>query len=441
MNAEATTQLRHLRRNLILFAADYIIFGASIALISPSAVIPDFVSLLTDNEAIIGLSGSLFHLMWLLPQLLFAQIISRRSRRKPFMSFTVVPFRISMGIMAALIALLGGDQPTGILFTFLSFYILFAVGDGLVTIVWVDLLGNTLPPRWRSMLFMVAQIGVAIATLGSREVVRHLLGPNGPAFPQNYALLFGIATVGFVIGGVCLVLLREEESGIPIEPGPPMRQYLAYLGTVLRSDRDFRVYIAIRVLFDLTTMSVPFYVIFGIGVLKLERDVLIGDSILIGTVGTSLASLLVGWVSRRSGSRAVIRLMGIGSLLHPALALLSIFAGPPALYASLFLNGAIHAAFAPGYFDWLITHAQPDRRPIYIGLANTISAVSYFSPFFGGIILERTSYTALFALSASLALIGLVVSIFLSEPRLRAAPALSGITVSAEPAEANAPIA
>jgi predicted MFS family arabinose efflux permease len=133
--------------------------------------------------------------------------------------------------------------------------------------------------------------------------------------------------------------------------------------------------------------------------------------------------------------------MGIGSLLHPALALLSVFAGPPALYASLFLNGAIHAAFAPGYFDWLITHAQPDRRPIYIGLANTISAISYFSPFVGGLILERTSYTALFAISALLALIGLVVSIFLSEPRLRPAPVLPGITVSAESAEASAPAA
>src|SRR5581483_6415063 len=136
--------------------------------------------------------------------------------------------------------------------------------------------------------------------------------------------------------------------------------YLAYLGKVLRHDGDFRRLMLTRILFDLTTMAVPFYIVFGTIELKLQREAVVGDSILIGTLGTTVASVLIGWLCGRSGSRAVIRLSGVASLLHPLLALVSISAGQPALYATFFLFGFVNASTAPGYFDWIITHAPPD---------------------------------------------------------------------------------
>ncbi len=414
-------QPRHLKRNFILILLDYVFFGAAYSLVSPQTVVPDFVSRLTSSELIIGLSGSIYQFAWLVPQLLFAQIISRSTRRRPYMSRTVVPLRMSMGVMSALIALSGPDSHTNILITFLSFYALFAMGDGLVTVVWADMLASSIPEHWRGILFSLGQVGVAFSTLGTREIVRHLLGSSGPAFPQNYALMFGIATAIFIVGAFSLVMTRDEDHGMPVEPGPPMRQYLAYLGTLLRSDRDFRQLTIVRLLFDLTAMGLPFYVVVGANELKLHHDTVVGDSILLATVGTTCASILMAWLSRQSGSRAVIRLSGLACILHPGLALLSLTMGQPALYLAFAFAGAVNAAIAPGYFDWIITHAPPDRRPIYVGLANTISAVSHLAPFLGGFILTLTSYPVLFGLSAFLALLGLFSSLFLSEPRQRLA--------------------
>src|SRR5258708_27412601 len=109
----------------------------------------------------------------------------------------------------------------------------------------------------------------------------------------------------------------------------------------------------------------------------------------------------------------------IACCLHPALALLSFSGGQPALYAAFFLIGFLSSATVPGYFDWVITHAPPDRRPIYVGLTNTISAVSHLAPLLGGIILTVTgaSYVALFGLALLLAIGGLVASLQLEEPR------------------------
>src|SRR5258708_38755509 len=96
---------------------------------------------------------------------------------------------------------------TAILGFFLTAYMLFAVGDGLITVVWADLIGGMVPERWRGVLFAGGQIVVAVATLGTRAVVEHMLGPSGPPFPQKYAQVVGIAAAMFLIAGEYLMAL------------------------------------------------------------------------------------------------------------------------------------------------------------------------------------------------------------------------------------------
>jgi MFS family permease len=83
-------------------------------------------------------------------------------------------------------------------------------------------------------------------------------------------------------------------------------------------------------------------------------------------------------------------------VLEAAFALLSYLGlGQPALYATFFLMGVVSGTIFPSYFDWMITHAPPHARPIYIGLTNTISAVSNLAPVLGGLLLQLTARPAL----------------------------------------------
>lgn len=418
-------QYQHLRRNFSLFLVDYIIFSSALAMIGASTVVPDFVKRLTTDPHIIGFSGSLFSFFWLVPQLFMAQIINRLARRSVILHWFAVPLRLFFIILAILMFV--SSDSTLILIAFLIAYGLFAMGDGLLTLAWADLLGSTMPNRARSTLFMIGQLSVAIAVLGSREVVRRLLAPDGPPFPQNFAYLFAIAGVIFVVAGICLANIKDEKVVATHTPGPSIRELLPYLKTLLRTDKDFRIFARTRVLFDLATMAIPFYIVYGENVLKLNSENAVGDSILALTIGSAIGSLIFGWLSHRSGSRAVIRVSGCAIVLHPLLALSSTYLGVPALYAVFLVLGFVGASTTPGYFDWIITQAPDDRRPIYLGLTNTISAISNLAPVVGGIILGAlftvfsvsSSYWILFILAAGMAFMGLISSLSLSEPRKR----------------------
>jgi MFS family permease len=445
----APTRYRHLRRNFALFLLDYIAFGVAFSLVaSGGAVIPSFVSQLTDSKQLIGLAGAMYTFCWLVPQLLMAQAVNRGTRRKPFVR-PVVPFRLAFVAMALIIAANppGGSGMT--LAVFLGVYWFFAAGDALITLVWGDMLGSSVPHHLRGVMFGIGQFGVAMGALGTSTLARWALGPSGLPFPQNYALLFGVAGALFVIGGIGLMLIIEEEVGEPVEPGPPLREYVPYLLNILRHDRGFLRFTRTRLLIDLAMMAAPFYVIFAVSMLGLRSDIVVSDSIILIQLGSASGAVLMGWISRRSGSRAVIILAAAFIVLEPSLALVSYLGGGQvALYMCFYMLGAFHSVAIPSYFDWIITHSPPSRRPIYIGLTNTISAVSSLAPFLGGTLLQLTAqhpapanwpllpqlfggqpmawtaYPLLFGTAIALALAGLISARALHEPRQRAAEAL-----------------
>jgi MFS family permease len=415
-----------------MFFADYLLFGIAYALTSPSAVVPEFISQLTTDERIIGLAGSMSTLVWLAPQLLFSQFVTRGTRRKPFI-YVSPTMRTMIPLLAILIAVFGGP-PINTAAILISFFItsgLFWIGDGLVTIAWADMLGSSLDPKARSRLYGFGQFAVAIGALGAREIAARLLAPEGPMFPFNYAALFGVAGVIFVAGGISLALLKEEDHGGTVQPGPSLREFLPYIGNILREDGKFRHFIITRLFFDLSTLALPFYILLGTDVLKQDSSRLVGDSILLTTLGNVGMSLFNGWLSSKFGARAVIRGMSFFKVGMPAAALFCVATGNVAgIHAAFFMLGAINGAFTPGFFDWLITHAPQGRRPIYVGLTNTISAFGNIAPLIGGVILnyaknanagvaggDNAAYAILFWIALGAAAIGGLLTLGLSEPR------------------------
>jgi MFS family permease len=322
-------------------------------------------------------------------------------------------------LMALIIALAGNTNPGVILVTFLVCYGLFWIGDGLVTIVWADMLGSTLTPTARATLFGLGQFGVAIGAVVAREVVRTFLAPDAPPFPTNYALLFAIAGICFVIAGLALSAIREEDRTNTVQQGPTLRQFLPFVFTVLKEDRRFRYFTMVRLLLDFVTMALPFYVIFGSDVLKVDSSTLVGDSILLITFGSAIISLINARVSRLFGPRAVVWLIALGKVTIASLSLIAVSTGSiTPLHACFFTLGMINGSAGAGIFDYVITYAPADRRPIYMGLTNTISAIGNAAPVIGGFILNQTqSYPVLFGTSLVIALIGAALSLGLADPR------------------------
>ncbi|MBI5959861.1 MAG: hypothetical protein HY866_14060, partial [Chloroflexi bacterium] len=235
------------RRNFLFFLGDFVIFGIGISMIGGSTVIPDFVRKLTDSEVLIALSSQMFEIGWLMPQLLVARRLMGVANKKWWFVTPNIPVRTLILIFGILIALLGPDRRAEILIAFLILYGLSGIGDGLVGVPWVDLIGGSLDSRWRSRLFGFGNATVGILMLGLAPLVGLILGDKGLGFPNNYALLFSISGVLFLLTTPMMIFVRELPSGKPAERVPSMREYLPDLSRVLRQDRPYRAVIITRV--------------------------------------------------------------------------------------------------------------------------------------------------------------------------------------------------
>jgi MFS family permease len=412
------------RRNFKFFLADFVLFSIGMGLIGASTVIPDFVRHLTGSEVLIGLSSQLFEIGWLMPQLLVARRLVRVTHKKMWFLGPNIPVRFVILVLAGVIVLLGEERPGPILAAFLICYGIAAVGDGLVGVPWLDLVGSSLDSRRRARLFGWGTALVGVLMIGLTQVVRLILSDRGPGFPENYALLFGLAGLLFASTIPLALPIRELPGGKARPSSPSVREYLPDLWRVLRQDRPFRAMIITRVLSSLFTLATPFYIGFATVKLKMASDVAVSNLLLMQTLGNVTGSLLFSWLGDRR-NLLFIRLALLSAGMQPVMALLASAVGPGPLYVGFFAAGIAQGSLVFAFLNWVVGYTTPDQRPIYSGLFNSVSAVSLLAaPLAGGSIVQELGYETVFAVALVIILAAIYVAMrHIRQPQAaRAAP-------------------
>lgn len=410
------------RRNFIYFLLDNIMFSVAMGIIGSTTVIPDFVRRLTSSEILIGLSGNLFGIGFTLPQLLIARYIVRHERKKWWFVGPNIPVRFVILIFGGITAWLGRDQPGLVLLAFFICYSIAALGDGLVGVPWSDLIGTSLDNRWRARMFGLTTAVTGVAMLSIAPLIGFVLGDGGPAFPNNYALLFGAAGLLFALSIPVGLFFHELPGGKAVDKLPSLGEFLPDLGRVLRDDVPFRAYILTRLFTGLFMMAAPFYVGYATVELGLSSQVAVPVLLAMQTAGSIIGALAYAWLGARSNALVIRLALGAGALL-PICALLAGVVGPLPLYFGFLMSGMSTGNLLSGYMNWLVGYAHPDRRPVYVGLANTVTAVfSLVVPFIGGLMAQHLGYRPLFAVSLAMALCGLFVALrYLRDTRMEPA--------------------
>ncbi len=407
------------RKNFFIFLTDNILFSLAMSIISPTTLIPDFIRHLTSSEVLIGFSSSLFDVGWTLPQLFISRFIVRFERKKWWFVGPNIPVRFVMLIFAGLTVLLGKDQPGAILIAFLICYAIAALGDGIVGVPWMDLAGSSLDGRWRARMFGLTIAVSGVIMLGVAPLIGIVLGSAGPAFPNNYALIFGAAGLLFAISILPFLFVHELPGGKAAEKIPSMAEFLPRLGRVLRTDIQFRAMIVTRMLTSLFAMAGPFYIGFATVQLGLSSTVAVPTLLAMQTIGSVCGALIYTWVGARRNLLFIRLALGCAALL-PVSALLAAVFGPLPLYFGFLISGLTGYNLFVSYMNWVITNSTPDQRPIYAGLFNTIGAViSLIAPLIGGTIAQQIGYEWLFVVALLMVLSALFVTLrYIHQPRL-----------------------
>ena len=87
-----------------------------------------------------------------------------------------------------------------------------------------------------------------------------VLGDAGPAFPDNYAILFGAAGIVFALSIIPGLFFHELPGSQSLKKLPTFGEFLPDLGRVLRDDVPFRAFIITRLFTSLFMMAAPFYI-------------------------------------------------------------------------------------------------------------------------------------------------------------------------------------
>jgi MFS family permease len=397
------------RRNFFYMLTDGVLFTVAMSIIGTTTVIPDFVRRLTDSEVLIGLSGSLFEIGWALPQLFMARYIVRVARKKWWFAGPNIPVRFVILIFAGITVLLGKDRPEAILLAFFICYGIAAVGDGVVAVPWADLSGTSLDVRWRDRVFGLQYALSGLIMLGIAPLIA--LGLANAPFPNNYALLFGAAGLLFALSIIPVLFIHELPGGKAAEKIPALSEFLPDLGRVLRTDGQFRIIVIVRMLTSLFAMAGAFYVGYATESLGLSSEVVVPTLLAMQTIGSVSGAFLYIWLGARN-NLLYIRLALAGSALLPISALMAGTVGPVPLYVGFLMAGLATSNLFMGYQNWVVTYATPERRPVYVGLFNTISAVtSLAAPIIAGTIAQNFGYLPLFIVSLAMGLTALAMTL------------------------------
>jgi hypothetical protein len=313
-------------RNFWAFFGDFTSFSSGLAFVGASTVLPSLLAKLTSSFPLIGLVDTVHVGAWHLPQLAVAALLAGRPCRRRYAIVPLVASRLVFMVLVPVVLLVPRVDPALELWLIVGGFALFYLADGCGTVAWMDVFSLSLPPAGRSRLLGLVQVVSGVIGAGAGWVVARTLSPAGPAFPLNYALLFGIAAA-FMAADVAslasLAEVRDDSRRLAVSAAT----FLPRLGGLLASDRPYRRMVIVRLLLGFAGMATPFYIVHGLRDLGFDGSVvglLSAAQIVGGLVAAPAFAALGGWLLQATSypllfaAAAAFTLLGVaGSLALP----------------------------------------------------------------------------------------------------------------------------
>jgi MFS family permease len=395
-----------------LVDATFITFGLN--LVSQVTIMPLLVSELTSSKVAIGLIPATYSLGYFLPQLLTANFAEGLRRKKPFVTLLGglgerCPYLL-IGLAVWWLA-----EPAPVL-TLLAFFLLLATtaaSNGMATPAWYDMIAKVIPVHRRGLWSGVGQSLGALLGIAGGALSGYILA--NWSFPHNFGLSFILAFICAAISWLGLALTREPENPT-VKPRTSLGQYLRRLPTVLRQDSNYVRFLIGRSVANLGTMAGGFFMVYG-------KDNVAGAFEQVGTLTAILVgsqavmTVLWGLIGDRKGHKVV--LCGAAFSMALAIAVAWMASSPAWLWMTFALLGVSVSADSVSRMNIILEFCDPEDRPTYIGMTNTLLAPARaLAPIIGGWLATWAGYRGMFVVGLLVSILGsALLTLWVREPR------------------------
>jgi MFS family permease len=398
MSIDTTREARALtgieRRNFVGGLWHGALLALGMAFTQPTTVIASFVAELTGSTVWVGGLSTVLTVAAALPQLFVARLVEPRPRKMPFLLLAIYLRVASWALLAWLIYAIGDSDPELLAWALVGLLAIFYAGGGLGNIPYTDIIGKVIPASRRGTFFGGKEALAGPLAVGAALLARRILA--GVAYPDSYALLFGLAAAALALASLGFWLIREPPRADAPGRSQPWRAYWAQL---VAAARRLRTLIIIQLLTGFSLMALPFYVVYAREEMGAPSGA-VGWFLLAQVTGGVLGNLLWARLVDRVSSRTMLTACAVTSTAAP---LLAIALGPLGWWGLLptsFLAGAAFNGRRVGFQSALLELAPATERPTFAALNAVLIVPLAVLPLLAGLFLQAGSYPALFALTA-----------------------------------------
>jgi MFS family permease len=405
----------NLRFNFIVNVLDGAFFGLAIGFASFGTVIPLFMNQFTASAMLIGMIPAIHVAGLQLPSMFTVRFMSRQKHFKPWVMLISINERLPFLFLGLLAWSMNKIQPGVGVGLILVLLIWQGLGGGFGMVAWQSMLVKVLPPNMRGTFFGAQAAAFNILAAISAVISGIWLDQYGPQV--GFTLCFGAASAALVVSYIMVALTREPDEFPPEEESPsPQGAVQISMVDILRHDRNFRWFLAARMLAQFAMMGAAFYIIYTVlsfGISKTLAGALTSTGMITGII----ANPIMGGVGDRWGHYRVLGAGFVAALLSALTAWFS--PGVVWFYLVMILASVANVAIWTTAMAMTLQFGRPAERQAYIGLSNTLIApATILAPVIGGWLADRSGYSLTFMLSALFGLITVAVFLLkLREPK------------------------
>ncbi|XOB60982.1 MFS transporter [Campylobacterota bacterium DY0563] len=338
----------------------------------------------------------------LLPQLAIAAYIRKMPIRKNIWvlgSFGQALCMIGIAIVAlTLEGLTAGYAIIGLL-------ILFSLARGLSSVAAKDVVGKTIPKTRRGALngLSASAAGILVIALG----IYFLINGEKPFSPSNFAVLLSLAGLFWIIAGIVYSRIKEFEG--ETDGGGNAAVVAFQKLSILKTDKNFRLFVITRALFLCSVLSAPFYVVLA----QKNSD---SNTYLLGLfiLSSGMASLFSAPIWGKFSDVSSRKVMIYGALICSVLGIFIFFMDMffQSLFSIIWVMPVLYFILSIGYQGirigrktYLVDLAEGNKRTDYVAVSNTLIGIILL---FSGLIGTLSSIISLAGVILFLSILGVI---------------------------------
>jgi len=371
----------------------------TMAFVEINTVIPSLILKAGGGSFSVGLVSAILTGIPLIAQLLFAGFLMSKPRKKPYLIFAIYLRIISLAALGFIL----GSSFEGITLLIAIFIVLsiFSFSGVFAGISYTDLLGKTVEQKSRRKFMAIRQILSGIFSLLGGLIAKNIV--SSYVYPENYSLMFFIASISLMVGSAGFFLIKENKS--ENRRILKLAEVIRKIPSILKDDSNLKNYVLFSNSTGFGLVIIPFYIVLARNSFGLSGEDL-GMYVFLQMIGMTVSGFLWGYLlSKWNYYRVMRNCVFLGATL-PIIALI-LSNTNVALYSIVFILSGSNLSVRKMTFEGLLIEiSNKDNRALYTGIVGALNLVLALLPLVIGSIIDNLGFTTVFIITSAFILLG-----------------------------------